>query len=196
MLAEPRGPPAQERGRCAQVPDSRSSRPGGGGSGPPGALVTMAARGDSRPRGYECILGFLVGGLQHTRRPVLPGGPMSESSPCCKSRERLCREAFPNHFRSSLCLLCSSVVRFNKVEAMCLGPGAAAGKKPRPQSAAHGRPPHSPACTALRRFSPPSPRCGGRLQERAREVRYSVLTGHCPEITPGRRQTGLGAGTL
>lgn len=168
---------------------------GGGGSGPPGALVTMAARGDSRPRGYECILVFLVGGLQRTRRPVLSGGPTSESCLCCKSRERLCREAFPNHFCSSLCLLCSSVVRFNKGEATCLGPGAA-DKKPCPESATHGHQPHSPACTGLRRFSPPSPRCGGRLQERAREVRYSVLTGHRPEITPGCKQTGLGAGTL
>ena len=94
----------------------------------------MAARGDSRPRGCERILVFLVGGLQPTSRPVLPG-PRAASP-----KGAYGWEAFPNHFYSPLSLLCSSVVRFNKAEAMCLGPGAPAGKKPCPESAAP-RPP-------------------------------------------------------
>lgn len=60
----------------------------------------------------------------------------------------------------------------------------------------HTSGPHSPACTGLRRFSPPFPRCGGRLQERG--SRSPLL---CPDwchtkTESGHRQTGLRTGSL
>lgn len=44
----------------------------------------------------------------------------------------------------------------------------------------HPSGPYSPACTGLLQFLPPSPRCGDHLQERIREVCYSVSKGRPP----------------
>lgn len=41
---------------------------------------------------------------------------------------------------------------------------------------------HLPACTGLGQFSPPSPRCGGHLEERQREGCYRV-----PQCAPRKR---------
>lgn len=144
----------------------------------------METTGSGQPM---CAPGLPGGGLLNELPGSLRSPTSALSAPCAAHAEHLSQEALHNHFHSllslSLCVLI--VVHCNKSEAMCLGPGASVVKslsrargplgRPSPLPCPHHYPsgPYSPACTGLLQFCL-HPRCGDHLQERIREVCYSV----------------------
>lgn len=113
----------------------------------------------------------------------------------CACREHLSQEALHNHFHSLLSLsLCAHPWFIATNQKQCaLGQEPLCSQEPLQRARGPPRPsvhspcphhypsgPYSPACTGLLQFLPPSPRCGDHLQERIREVCYSVSKGRPP----------------